>query len=114
MAVVCPFYEIDPDSVESGDRIVLAAFKQHGAEDAPPLCYYADRLPRSIKLYTVLAIVACIFATPLTLLCCIPIITYNAKVSHDTGNFVFFDEGLIGAHLYYFVLYALMIVFFLH
>ena len=74
------WYRIDPDSVESGDRIVLAAFKQHGAGNAPPYCYYADRLPFSIKLYTVLAVVACFFATPLALLCCIPIMRYNAKV----------------------------------
>lgn len=34
--------------------------------------YYADRVPCEIKVYTVLSVLACILATPIALLCCIP------------------------------------------
>ena len=49
--------------------------------------YYADELPGYIFLFKVLAVLCFVFATPLSLLCCLPII-FSLKKVWNTVNSV--------------------------
>jgi len=48
--------------------------------------YYADELPRYILLFKVLAVLWFVFATPLSLLCCLPIIFTLKKVWNTVNS----------------------------
>ena len=64
----------------SNGKIVLFSF--FNCQNCETEYYYADRLPCEIKVFRVLAVLACILATPIALLCCVPAVLSLKKVCY--------------------------------
>ena len=60
--------------------------------------YYADELPRYILLFKVLTVLCFVFTTPLSLLCCLPIIFTLKKVWHAVSN-ISCDYGALNMYV---------------
>ena len=67
----------DSSSDHQDERIELWSFYDNTCTKNT---FYADEVPGEIRAYKILIILGCIFLTPITFLCCIPIICSLKKV----------------------------------